>query len=142
MKRQLKNKRIIILICFLLFIIVVSIFYFSKLNNNTEITLPRKVCEQNGGLWHRLHDWGEDVCDKQYPDGGKRCNDKTDCLSGQCIFDIESIPRAETLSNDENFKFVGDNKADGKCAEWDHSSTDTCYSYLLKGKVFSYCGLE
>lgn len=48
----------------------------------------KKECENNNGIWMKGPFGEGPFCNETFPDGGKACNDSSDCLSKQCISDL------------------------------------------------------
>jgi len=90
---------------------------------------PQLVCEMRGGRWHKWSFWQRfPGCDLPYSDGGKICNDPSDCESNLCLY---------TGNNP-----VVDASANGECAKWRSTSCVNHYYFIEKGKIVKQMCVE
>lgn len=73
----------------------------------------KAACESSGGVWKRWGLIGEEYCQIPASDGGKSCNNGSECILDKCISE--------------------ENKAPGKCQTY--KNTFGCFSYIEDGKV-------
>jgi len=79
-------------------------------------------CEIRGGEWHMWSDWqSTEECDLPYPDGGKQCDDSSDCVSDKCMYLGEDAAQGVA--------------ATGECAPHISVGCATHYYYIEEGKV-------
>jgi len=87
-------------------------------------------CISHGGRWRTWGFWqgGKKECDMPYLDGGKICDDSSDCESDKCLFTGE--------------KPIINASANGECAKWISTSCVNHHYFIKNGKIIKEICVE
>ncbi len=89
--------------------------------NGIPVDQVEAECANNNGIWMKGNFNTGFYCNIKYADGGKACNDSSDCLSNQCISYLK-------VNNESNRA--------GQCANF--VTNLGCYGLIKKGKLTNF----
>ncbi len=90
---------------------------------------PKIICEMRGGRWYKWSFWQRyPGCDLPYSDGGKNCNDLSDCESELCLYTGENP--------------IVNASASGECAKWKSTSCVNHHYFIKNGKIVEQICVE
>lgn len=126
------NKKVYLITLVLVLVIISTIFLLLNLPEkskpewtwrNASVIKSEEECVSYGGKWYSWSFWqaGKKACDMPYPDGGKICDDSSDCESRLCLYTKEN-------------PIVNQSSA-GECAQWISTSCVNHNYFIENGKI-------